>query len=587
MTVRVELTQKQRLDNHRPEFRPTDSAKLYGSERTLASAVNRIADAIPESLVVDYIFGRVQATSLTRRITDLVEDNPTMIERPLFSGFQVGELDDAAQQRKDINRRLRRLGASVRLRSTEELRKASTRSCGNRPIGDRSTTSRPERPVPYPSRMQSQRILTDLSRSTVNSIDTIVQNSFRVTETFSTGRTVAGLTPTQTAATIFTALDEIGPTPTGADLAARTVHTRGLFPRWALAVERSGNAAGYRAARNGASAERVLDIADRQMRRHGEKLRRARARMIARTEIAVAQNQGILAQQQALIDQGVASPNSQKEWITGPFDVCPICPPARRHPSRAGRLLLMAGRLGVPARPSELPLQDPPPVPTIDSPPQRIGTGTILDPYRYEFPDGWVAPVNPVAPPAPHLDLDLDLGPDPHRLPDRDQHLAETGRSRAARTATPAPTDPDAGTDDPDPADAHADVQARPGREDLTEGSGGTTGRAVPETASNPARSPHSLRTVGKQSSRCSKTSSISSQKWRSVQRGSSRHLARRRGRSPLTSIPRTSRRPCRTATGASFSSMYSRTGTRASTRTRSGSGTCSETVRAWRTGKR
>ena len=394
--VRVELVEKQRLDNHRPEFRPTDSAKLYGSERTLATAVNRIADAIPTSLVVDYIYGRVAARNLTRRIVDLVRDDPTMIEKPVFAGFQVGEVDEAAQERKDLNRRLRELGANVRLRSTGELRKALDEVVWEPPnLGSFDVTD-PNAPGRIHARIQSQRILTDLSRSTVDSIDTIVQNSFRVTQTFSTGRTVAGLTTTQTAASIFTALDEIGPTPTGADLAARTaVHTRGLFPRYALAVERSGNAAGYRAARNGASAAQVLEVADRQMRRHGEKLRRSRARMIARTEIAVAQNAGILAQQQALIDQGVAAPNSQREWITGPFDVCPICTPLGGTRIGQADFFSWQGGSGFPpAHPNcrcKTRL-----VPTIDSPPQRIGEGTVLNPYRYEFPDGWVAPVNPV-----------------------------------------------------------------------------------------------------------------------------------------------------------------------------------------------
>ena len=209
--VRVELVEKQRLDNHRPEFRPTDSAKLYGSERTLATAVNRIAEAIPTSLVVDYIYGRVAARNLTRRIVDLVQDDPTMIEKPVFAGFQVGEVDEAAQERKDLNRRLRELGANVRLRSTGELRKALDEVVWEPPYLGSFDVTDPNAPGRIHARIQSQRILTDLSRSTVDAIDTIVQNSFRVTQTFSTGRTVAGLTPTQTAASIFTALDEIGP----------------------------------------------------------------------------------------------------------------------------------------------------------------------------------------------------------------------------------------------------------------------------------------------------------------------------------------------------------------------------------------
>jgi hypothetical protein len=397
VTVRVELTQKQRLDNHRPEFRPTDSAKLYGSERTLATAVNRIADAIPTSLVDDYIFGRVQASALTRRISDLVEDDPTMLERPLFAGFQVGEADDAAQQRRDVNRRLRELRSTVRLRSSAEVGKSEAIVVWGPILEDFNVTD-PNAPARVHARMQSQRILTDLSRSTVDSIDVIIQDAFRVTQTFSTGRTVAGLTPTQTAQTILTALNEVSAIPpTGADLAARTaVHTRGLFPRWALAVNRSGNAAGYRAARNGASPQRVLEIAEQQMIRHGAKLRRARARMIARTEIAVAQNAGILAQQQALIDAGVVAPNSQKEWITGPFDVCNICTPLGG--TRVGQADFFSWQGGSgfpPAHPNcrcKTRL-----VPTIDEPPTRIGSNTVEDPFRYVFADGWVAPVNPVS----------------------------------------------------------------------------------------------------------------------------------------------------------------------------------------------
>ena len=195
----------------------------------------------------------------------------------------------------------------------------------------------------------------------------------------------------------MTALSEIGPTPTGADLATRTaIHTRGLFPRWALAVERSGNAAGYRAARNGASPEQVLQIANQQMTRHGNKLRQARARMIARTEIAVAQNQGILAQQQALIDAGVVSPQSQKEWVTGPFDVCPICVPLGGTRVGQADFFSWDGGSGFPpAHPNcrcKTRL-----VPTMDTPPERVGVGTINDPFRYQFADGWIAPINPVS----------------------------------------------------------------------------------------------------------------------------------------------------------------------------------------------
>ena len=397
MTARVRLVEKRRLDNHRPEFRPTDSDKLYGSEVTLATKLEGIANAVPEALVVDFIFGRVTGGSLTQRIVDLVTDDPTMLERPLFAAFQVGEQDAAQQQRKDVNVRLRQLGSNVRLKSAAEMRKALDEVLWEGPTIKSFDKTDLNAPARIHARIESQRILRDLSADTISSIDTILADSFRVSQTFQTGRTVTGLTPQQTARSILTALSEVSPVqPTGADLASKVaVHTRGLFPGWAQAVERSGNAAAYRAARSGGDAKFALRAAERQMERHGNRLRRSRARMIARTEIAAAQNAGIQAQQLAMIDAGVVSPESQKEWITGPFDVCQICQPlgGQKVPTASG-FLWQNGSGNPPAHPNcrcKTRL-----VPTIGQAPVRTGAGVVDDPFRYVFSDGWVAPINPV-----------------------------------------------------------------------------------------------------------------------------------------------------------------------------------------------
>ena len=117
--------------------------------------------------------------------------------------------------------------------------------------------------------------------------------------------------------------------------------------------------------------------------------------MIARTEIAAAQNAGIQAQQLAMIDAGVVSPESQKEWITGPFDVCQICQPlgGQKVPAASG-FSWQNGSGNPPAHPNcrcKTRL-----VPTIGQAPVRTGAGVVDDPFRYVFADGWVAPINPV-----------------------------------------------------------------------------------------------------------------------------------------------------------------------------------------------
>lgn len=382
--------------NHRPEFRPTDSDKLYGSERTLASIVNKIADAIPADMLVDYIYDRVTADALADRIAALIEDDPTLIERPLYDAFQSGTQDAADQQRRDVNAVLYKLGSPVMLRSAAELRKAKREVLWD---ADLATFNRsdPNAPGRVYARFRSEAILNDLSTTVRTSIETAVADGFTVSQSFTTGRTVTGLTPQQTAQTIYAILDDISPTrPTGADLAARYMNsTRGLTDRYTAAVINHGNAVAFEQIAAGQKPRNALRIAERAMERYGNKLRRSRARAIARTEVAYAQNAGIQYQNQLLLDSGVVAPQSQKEWITGPFDVCNICVPlgGTRVPL-AGDFFWPSGSGNPPAHPNcrcKTRI-----VPTIDSAPERVGAGTVDDPFRYLFSDGWIAPVNPV-----------------------------------------------------------------------------------------------------------------------------------------------------------------------------------------------
>lgn len=399
MTVRVDMGDRdpgEVYKNHRPEFRPVDSDKLYGSERTLASVVDRIANAIPADLLVDYVYERVSLDTLTRRIADLVADDPDMLERPIFNAFQSGAQDAAEQQRRDVNQVLYNLGSPVMLRSAAELRKAKREVLWDADLStfDRSDPNAAGRVY---SRFRGESILTDLTTTVRTSIETAITDSFTVSQSFATGRTVTGLTSQQTAQTIYAILDDIAPTrPTGADLAARYVgHTRGLTDRYAAAVINHGNAVAFEQIAAGQRPSVALRVAERAMERYGDRLRRSRARAIARTEIAYAQNAGIQHQNQLLMDSGVVAPNSVKEWITGPFDVCEICVPlgGTRVPLSMD-FTWRGGSGNPPAHPNcrcKTRI-----VPTIDTAPVRTGTNTVDDPFRYVFPDGWIAPVNPV-----------------------------------------------------------------------------------------------------------------------------------------------------------------------------------------------
>jgi hypothetical protein len=401
MTIRVDLGDSRKIGdvykNHRPEFRPTDSDKLFGAERTIASAVADIADAIPTDLLVDRIYDRVSDRVLVDRIRDLLEDDPELLERPIFRGFQSGTEDAAEQHRRDVNAELVRLGSPVVLVSSAELRKVKRQVVWEPELANFDRTD-PNAPSRIYARFRSEAILDDLTSTVRSSIETVVSDSFRVSQSFTTGRTVTGLTQQQTAQSIYAILDDISPTrPTGADLASRYVgHTRGLNNRYTTAVINHGNAVAAEQLAAGQSSSVSLRVADRAMERYGNKLRRSRARMIARTEIAYAQNAGIQYQNQLLVDSGVVAPESLKEWITGPFDVCNICVPlgGTRVPLSLD-FQWQGGTGNPPAHPNcrcKTRL-----VPTLGAPPERIGSNTIDDPFRYRFADGWIAPINPVS----------------------------------------------------------------------------------------------------------------------------------------------------------------------------------------------
>ncbi len=388
--------------NHRPEFRPVDSDKLYGAERTLATIVGKIAEAIPTDLVVDYIYDRVTIEILTARIAALVDDDPDVLQRPIFSAFQSGTEDAAEQQRRDVNERLAKLRSPVRLRSAAELRKNTDPVVVWGPTLESFDRADPNAAGRVYARFRSESILADLTTTVRTSIETAVADSFTVSQSFTTGRTVTGLTSQQTSQTIYAILNEISPTrPTGADLAARYVgHTRGLTNRYTTAVINHGNAVAFEQIAAGQSPRNAMRLADRAMERYADKLRRSRARAIARTEIAYAQNAGIQYQNQLLLDSGVVAPDSQKEWVTGPFDVCDICVPlgGTRVPLSLD-FSWQGGSGNPPAHPNCRCKTRV--VPTIDKAPVRGGAGTIEDPFRYEFADGWIAPINPTTSRAP------------------------------------------------------------------------------------------------------------------------------------------------------------------------------------------
>lgn len=98
--------------------------------------------------------------------------------------------------------------------------------------------------------------------------------------------------------------------------------TRGLTQRYAMAV--------YHRAERLMADNPTMRAAElrRKVNAYGDRLKRSRARMIARTEIMRASNQGRLQGMWQAADQGLINPvTAKKQWVTSRFDVCHICVP--------------------------------------------------------------------------------------------------------------------------------------------------------------------------------------------------------------------------------------------------------------------
>jgi hypothetical protein len=393
--------------NHRHKFRPTGDALLRAGEYQLGQVIGEALAALPLSITTDFIEGRISQIEFVELTVEALEPYREEIDRSLYRIALDEARDMSARIRKTINGELRQLGSPVRLVMPETTRKASGVDLEWHTVHDFGpnvaaveafSQADPTLPMRVATRNQTSGILSRIAASEQDTVMAQIGRGFTESQTFSTGRTVVGRTVEQTARSIVPILQEVAGTTMAlapGELAVyRSQYTNGLFPRWAGAVNNYADAQAGSLASQGITGQQALDIVDKRTEKYSNKLRRSRARMIARTETSIAQNQAMLGVMKDAQRQGLVSTRAKKQWVAGPFDVCKICtglngvkvPINQSFPNTGAR---------PPAHPNcrciiEL-------VPDYSRSPEPIGTGTPQDPLRYRFPDGWEAPINPVA----------------------------------------------------------------------------------------------------------------------------------------------------------------------------------------------
>lgn len=111
-------------------------------------------------------------------------------------------------------------------------------------------------------------------------------------------------------------------------IAVQIKNVIGLHPQWADAVVNFQKRETARLLKEGMGEAQARALVARTTANYAERLKNARAMMIARTEVQVANNQGRFEGWKQASDAGYVDPSSTKTWITAPDErTCDVCRP--------------------------------------------------------------------------------------------------------------------------------------------------------------------------------------------------------------------------------------------------------------------
>ena len=327
--VRLSWPVTKQRGNHTPEFRPTDSNQLRGRERAVYSEALEAFAGIDRQLLLAYIDGDATWEEFFADYMDLFGWFGDNLTRLLHEQFAASAREEVTRIRAAINKNLRRLGSDVRVVDPSDVQK---RIYADMAWGiDEAAFDAVNGASARWARTESAQLITNMGVEQKTSIQEAIGRAFTAEQVWSHGGATHGLTRRQTSQALMQILRELDPTTPAAARLARIygVHAPGLTPGWEKAVMNFADRQAeqiYPQIGRGMSPAKAQDVVAARATRYAEKLRRARARMIARTEIMRASNQGQLyAMRQAINDGLVDAGRAGKMWMTGPIDVCATC----------------------------------------------------------------------------------------------------------------------------------------------------------------------------------------------------------------------------------------------------------------------
>ena len=241
------------------------------------------------------------------------------------------------------------------------------------------------------ARDESSKLVTNMKKDQLAMVRRVVGQSFG-----------AGDTRAGTSKNLRAILSQVSPGTDAGKLVARTlgVNANGLTVRYEQALFNRATQLANTLTAQGIEGTKALEKIKTDTNKYAEKLRRQRARTIARTETMMAYNEGKQQAWNQAADRGLINKQTaRKVWVTGPMDVCPICAPLNGQNQPINKPFSIR-RMTPPAHPNcrcTMVLNASPK----GRPTQGLGTGTPGDPFRVSVPD---VPNLDDFPPLPNLD---------------------------------------------------------------------------------------------------------------------------------------------------------------------------------------
>ncbi len=361
---RLPLTKR---SSSQPAFRDTDNPALSRAENELAEVIEQMFESLPTDLEDRY-------------------NNPNALAD--YDRQVLGIFASFNDTLRDIFLRQYLAGAQAGMKELTLMLSAEYAAFGkaeaplpSQAVLGYSFNSRNPNSQLF-AQNQSASLVTNMGVTQRGTIRSVVDDAFKFQRT-----------PSQTSRALFDTLSEMKPQSPAASEFTRLFGTNagGLTARQEKALVNRGNKIATELAERGITGQKLLDKVKGDTEKYADRLRRARSKTIARTEILRANNEGRLASfQQAANDGLINKKNARKRWTVSPMDVCPVCTPLD------GQMVPLddkfsTGNMTPPAHPNcRCSFNVEPNIQTTQVP-KTTGDGTPSNPYRLE-PDRGFTP---------------------------------------------------------------------------------------------------------------------------------------------------------------------------------------------------